>query len=133
MRDWPPLRPPPGTLTPPLPCAACRDLFPMEMVTWTGQWCRCRPGCDKVTAEVEVRCLNCGTVFPVSYADEPSMDLEEWWGGDETCVWNCQVWNRGAPSLYLDQGGTEQNRWLEDIANLLEEGRYCFPTPKEYP
>lgn len=125
-----------GDHTPPLPCTACRDLYPMEILAWRGKICECRPHCDAERADARVRCTNCGTSFPVYYADEGSLvALDEWFGGDDPCRWHVQVWGGGDDGMSIllpDDVVTPENQWLEDIDKLLENDAYQFKAPKDH-
>ncbi|TNC95170.1 MAG: hypothetical protein FD119_2591 [Stygiobacter sp.] len=124
-----------GERTPPLPCTRCRDLFPMEILTWSGKFCECRPECDAERADATARCTNCGTSFQVGYADEGSLAaLDEWSGGEDPCRWHVQIWNGGDDGMSIllpDDIVTAENQWLADIGDLLENDAYKFPSPKD--
>ncbi|MCK6444077.1 hypothetical protein [Elstera cyanobacteriorum] len=122
-----------GELTPPLPCAQCRALFRLEILTWETGYCACRPDCDAERADAQARCPACGSLSTITYADEGSLvDLAEWFGGTAPQRWHCQVWGSDTPSLEaLDAPMTPENRWLAEIAALLDNNAYPFPSPKD--
>lgn len=128
-----------GDLTPPLPCPQCRALFPMTILSWQGHYCDCRPDCDSERADATVRCTGCGGAQDVGYADEGSeVALDEWFGGkSHPYAWHLQVWQQwqGPPLFSIIEpleGSGADNQWLAEIADLLDNDAYEFPSPKDF-
>lgn len=107
----------------------------MRILSWQGRICDCRTQCDAERADATVCCTGCEDVQNVGYADEGSLvALDEWFGPDGS--WHLQVWPQvnGPPELSIIEpleGFDAERQWLAEIADLLDNDAYEFPSPKD--
>ena len=106
----------------------------MQIQSWQGRLCDCRPECDAERATATVRCTNCGAEVSVRFADEGSaVRLDEWFGGDDASPWHLQVWSGGKDGYSLNPDRDIQlpsaGQWMDRIGDLLDEDAYIFKIP----